>query len=1070
MDMLIRLAEAWWPLYAVHFVEVSLFILVIWTVDRWMTLDTRLRYVLYLLALVKVFVPPFYAIPLPEFLTVSDDVPIGPVYAGVVSGDEVVASAQVAPLPLAFYLFCLWTVSVLVWAGVTLWKNASFHRALSLAMPVDLAREVGSLDRARDMKVYAKASLRSPLLVGIVKPRLYLPARWSSWSPEQLRGIVAHELAHRDNRDIWVLIFQAIAMALFCINPLVWLLNRRLTFLRELRCDEVVLRETNLTPAEYGRLLIGFVDRRPALSALYFNERGTALKKRLEYVLNFKGDNVKRSKWQLAIPILIGLAIVPFSIREAYTQSPPIAQQAELTSVSGNADRREFMELTEVEEKIETEEKPEVSRKAVLINDVIPVYPEKAIRDQVEGTVSLRFLINVDGSVSDVIIFKGPEIFYQTVIEAVSQWRFKPAEHDGKAMPAWMAQQFKFERSELASELFYRVSFIPPIATDNGEEFVAGFQSSGFAPTQEQAALAKLIEAKQKFKPKQQNTPSADADSSKVLEFFMVEAKPKLLYSVKPVHPEEAIRDSLEGKVFLKFIVNVDGSVSDVTVLRTIGPEVFHQAAIDAISQFRFKPAEHNGKVVPVWMTQPITFQLLNDRFDVKEIIDKVDVKEVVKETDKYVLPFGRRVDVLRYDEVEEKPHPIDIVTPVYPKEAKKEKIEGKVTLKLVVNVDGSVSDVSVLKGPEIFRQATIDAALQFRFRPGKHNGKVVPVWTVMPIEFSLGSTDTDLQLTSPVPIDADGNEVEVSVIFEVEAKPELLQSVKFVYPPRVTVRLELKVNVDGSVSYVKVLKGPEEFHQAAIDAISQYRFKPGTRNGKVVPVRMPQSIIFRLPKQQSTPPASGDADSSKVLEFFMVEVRPKVLHSVKFVHPEEAIRDSLEGKVFLKFIVNVDGSVSDVRVLRGPEVFHQASIDAISQFRYKPAEHNGKPVAVWMTQPISFRLPKQQSTPPASGDADSSKVLEFFMVEVKPKVLHSVKPVHPEEAIRDSLEGKVFLKFRVNVDGSVSDVRVLRGLGVFHQAAIDAISQFRYIPAEHNGKPVAVWMTQPVNFQLPKE
>ena len=638
MDLLIYLAEAWWPLYAVHFVEVSLFILLVWAVDRWMTLDTRLRYVLYLLALAKVFVPPFYPISLPEFLALSDDVPIGPIYADEVSGDEVVVfvSVPVGPPPLAFYLFCLWGVSVLVWAGVTLWKNAAFHRALRLAVPVDLAKEMGSLNGTRDMKVYAKASLRSPLLVGILKPRLYLPSHWSSWSPEELRGVVAHELAHRDNRDIWVLIFQAIAMVLFCINPLVWLLNRRLTFLRELRCDEVVLRETNLTPAEYGRLLFGFVDRRPALSALYFNERGTALKKRLEYVLNFKEDNVKRSKWQLAILILIGLAIVPFSIREAYTEDEgslevmelaedetkpePMPGQQSTLSTSGNVDSREFMKLTEIEEKIETEEKSEVSRKAVLINDVIidviPVYPEKAIRDQVEGTVSLRFLINVDGSVSDVSIFKGPEIFHRTVIEAVSQWRFKPAKHDGKAVPAWMAQQFKFERSELASELFYGVSFIPPIATGNGEELVTGFfQSSKFAPTQEEAALAKLIEAKQKFKPKQQNAPSAsdDADSSKVLEFFMVEAKPKLLHSVELVHPEEAIRDSLEGKVFLKFIVNVDGSVSDVTVLRTIGPEVFRQAAIDAISQFQFKPAEHNGKPVAVWMTQLIKFRLLEE-------------------------------------------------------------------------------------------------------------------------------------------------------------------------------------------------------------------------------------------------------------------------------------------------------------------------------------------------------------------------------------------------------------------------------------------------------------------------
>ena len=693
MDLLIYLAEAWWPLYAVHFVEVSLFILLVWAVDRWMTLDTRLRYVLYLLALAKVFVPPFYAIPLPELLTVSKAVPVGPVYTDVVSEVEFVAPVQVAPLPLVFYLFFLWGVSVAVWAGVTLWKNAAFHRALRLAVPVDLAREVESLDEARNIKVYAKASLRSPLLVGIVKPRLYLPSHWSSWSSEELRGIVAHELAHRDNRDIWVLIFQGIAMALFCVNPLVWLLNRRLAFLRELRCDEAVLRETNLTPAEYGRLLFGFVDRRPALSALYFNERGTALKKRLEYVLNFKEDNVKRSNWQLAIPILIGLAIVPFSIREAYTQD------------EGGV---EVIELAEDEKKLE--------------------------------------------------------------------------------------------------------------------------------PTPEQQTSL---------------SASGDADSSKVLEFFMVEVKPKVLHSVKPVHPEEALRDSLEGKVFVKFIVNVDGSVSNVRVLR--GPEVFHQAAIDAVSQFRFKPAEHNGKPVAVWMTQPVT---------------------------------------------------------------------------------------------------------------------------------------------------------------------------------------------------------------------------------------------FRLPKKQSTPPVPVDVDSDGVLEFFMVEVKPKVLHAVKPVHPEEALRDSLEGKVFLKFMVNVDGLVSDVSVLRGPEVFHQAAIDGISQYRFKSAEHNGKPVAVWLTQPVSFRLPKQQIRQSRQSSRNflrnsskhfrivkgfSNEVMTVFEVEVKPRLLHSVEPVYPKEALEDKVEGFVLLQYMVNVDGSVSDVSVLIGSNTierkeFQQAAINAVSQFRYKPAEHNGKPIAVLRPHAVAFRLPKE
>lgn len=698
MDLLIYLAEAWWPLYVVHFVEVSLFILLVWAVDRWMTLDTRLRYVLYLLALAKVFVPPFYAIPLPEFLTVSDNVPVGPVYTGVVSEVEIVAPVQVAPLPLAFYLFCLWGVSVLVWAGVTLWKNTAFHRALRMAVPVDLEREMGSLDGVQDIKVYAKASLRSPLLVGIVKPRLYLPAHWSSWSPEELRGVVAHELAHRDNRDIWVLIFQAIAMALFCMNPLVWLLNRRLTFLRELRCDEAVLRETNLTPAEYGRLLFGFVDRHPALSALYFNERGTALKKRLEYILNFKEDSVKRSRWQLAIPILIGLAIVPFSIREAYTH-----------------DENDL----EVIELVEDKKKPE--------------------------------------------------------------------------------------------------------------------------PT-----------------PEQQNTPPVPVDVGssevKIFEYDEVEVKPHPLNLATPVYPQEAQKKKIEGVLTLKFMVNVDGSVSDVKVPKT------------------------------------------------------------------------------------------------------------------AIYVDGSVSDVRDVT-PEmmgdIFRQEAIDAALQFRFRPAKHNGKAVPVWMVMPIEFRLPKQQT------PLPASGDVDSSKVMQLDQVDTEPALIQSVPPEYPYKARkagltgkVFLKFIVNVDGSVSDVSVLGtiGSEAFHQAAIDAISQFRFKPGTLNGKVVPVWMTQPITFSLDYTglQLPPPAFGDADSSKVLEFYMVEVKPKVLHYVKPVHPEEAIRDSLEGKVFLKFMVNLDGSVSDVHVLRGTEVFHQAAIDAVSQFQFKPAEHNGKPVAVWMTLPVSFRLPKE--------------------------------------------------------------------------------------------------------------
>ena len=230
MNTLITLAEAWWPLYAVHMIEVSLFILLVWAVDRWLTLETRLRYALYLLALAKVLVPPVFAIPIPEFLVFSTNVTVdAPVYSGVVSEAIAVSPAQVPTLPPAFYLFCLWTLSVLVWAGVAVWKNAAFRRTLKSAAPVvDLAPKIASLNAPGNLNVFSKPTLPSPILVGLVRPRLYLPSKWSSWSPDELRGVVRHELVHYERRDIYVLILQAVATALFCANPLIWLLNRRL--------------------------------------------------------------------------------------------------------------------------------------------------------------------------------------------------------------------------------------------------------------------------------------------------------------------------------------------------------------------------------------------------------------------------------------------------------------------------------------------------------------------------------------------------------------------------------------------------------------------------------------------------------------------------------------------------------------------------------------------------------------------------------------------------------------------------------------------------------------------------
>ncbi len=75
-----------------------------------------------------------------------------------------------------------------------------------------------------------------------------------------------------------------------------------------------------------------------------------------------------------------------------------------------------------------------------------------------------------------------------------------------------------------------------------------------------------------------------------------------------------------------------------------------------------------------------------------------------------------------------------------YPKEAKIKAIQGKVITRFKVNADGTVSDVTVLKGvdPLLDHEAARVVATLPKFTPGILNGKNVPVWYVVPITFAL--------------------------------------------------------------------------------------------------------------------------------------------------------------------------------------------------------------------------------------------------------------------------------------------------------------------------------------------
>lgn len=78
--------------------------------------------------------------------------------------------------------------------------------------------------------------------------------------------------------------------------------------------------------------------------------------------------------------------------------------------------------------------------------DSQPVYPRDALLNRVEGHVELLFTVSASGEVTDVTITEAepPGTFNQAVMDAILDWRFKPATDDGKPVDQRVSHRFDF--------------------------------------------------------------------------------------------------------------------------------------------------------------------------------------------------------------------------------------------------------------------------------------------------------------------------------------------------------------------------------------------------------------------------------------------------------------------------------------------------------------------------------------------------------------------------------------------------------------------------------------------------
>lgn len=194
--------------------------------------------------------------------------------------------------------------------------------------------------------------------------------------------------------------------------------------------------------------------------------------------------------------------------------------------------------------------------------------------------------------------------------------------------------------------------------------------------------------------------------------------------------------------------------------------------------------------------------------------------------------------------------------------------------------------------------------------------------------------------------------------------------------------------------------------------------------------------------------------------------------------YPKAAEEANIQGRVIAQFVVKSDGSIGDVKIVRGvsPEIDAEAIRLIKSLPNFTPGTMNGKPVNVQYTLPLIFRL-TDEDTEAAKNKPVTAGNQVYTTVEQKPEfpggeiglVNYIAKNIrYPEAAKEKNIEGRVVAHFVVKSDGTIGDVEIIRGLDPDIDAeAVRVIKSLpRFIPAKTNGQPVSVWYTLPLMFK----
>ena len=194
---------------------------------------------------------------------------------------------SVNPLQVAVFIASVvWVIGMIVMAGYALISYLRLRHRVSVSIPAGEG-------------VYLCDTISSPFILGLMKPKIYLP---SDLPQEQWDAILSHERAHLARRDHWWKPLGFALLTVFWFHPLLWFAYVLLCRDVELACDEKVIQ--SLSPEEkqvYSQTLLECSLPRKWITAcpLAFGE--TSVKARIKAVLHYK----KPTLWIIIAALVI---------------------------------------------------------------------------------------------------------------------------------------------------------------------------------------------------------------------------------------------------------------------------------------------------------------------------------------------------------------------------------------------------------------------------------------------------------------------------------------------------------------------------------------------------------------------------------------------------------------------------------------------------------------------------------------------------------------------------------------------------------------------------------------------